>query len=652
MAWLTAHPGWAGVVIFLVACSESLAIVGLFVPGAFLLFGIGTLVGLEVIDLWSTLAWAAAGAIVGDALSFQLGRHYHMRLRTLWPFRNHPELFSRGISFFHQHGGKSVVLGRFVGPIRPIIPAVAGMLEMPFWRFLLINILSGLAWAPAYILPGVVFGASLELASEVAGRLALLLVIVIATLWFVLWLVRRSYQLLKPGAFAQRLWEWSFNHPHLGKIATALVDPNHPEPRALLSLALILLTAGGGFFLLLGAVAGATEPLAVDQMIYHFFHDHRTPWFDSLMVAITELGSARVYLPLTGVLLVWMVWQRRYSAAAHWLAAIAFGMALTQVLKWTLHIPRPIEIYSGASAFSFPSGHTTMSVVCYGFLAVLVAREIATRWRIWVYLSAGLLITPIALSRLYLGAHWLSDVIGGITLGLAWVALTGLAYRRHPAPALAPRALITITTLTLLASGLFSITLNHEADLQRYAVHQSESNWPMEEWLETQWQSLPTERHDLRERRDQPMQLQWAGELTIIRDALKRNGWQEPTPLTIASALQWLAPKPARQALPVTPQVHDGRHEALLLIRPGSEVDNHYTLRLWPSGITLGPDATPLWLGQLSRQRIDAIGLFTLLRSVRDFRPESGRVIELIGVPALEKTALPSAPLLLLRTRH
>ncbi|MES9896122.1 MAG: VTT domain-containing protein, partial [Candidatus Thiodiazotropha endolucinida] len=96
------------------------------------------------------------------------------RLRGFWPFNRHPATLQRGITFFQRYGGKSVALGRFFGPVRAIIPLVAGMLGMPPLRFLAANILSALVWAPAYLLPGIVFGASLELASEVAFRLVAL----------------------------------------------------------------------------------------------------------------------------------------------------------------------------------------------------------------------------------------------------------------------------------------------------------------------------------------------------------------------------------------------------------------------------------------------------------------------------------------------
>ncbi|MGA7800376.1 MAG: DedA family protein, partial [Gammaproteobacteria bacterium] len=240
--WLAAHPTWAGLAVFVIAGSESLAVVGLFVPGALLLFGVGALVAAGSLELGPTLAWATAGAVAGDGLSFWLGRHFHQRLRLMWPFNRSPELMARAVDFFYRHGGKSVVMARFVGPLRPIIPAVAGMLDMSAARFFWINVLSAAVWAPAYILPGMALGASLQLAAQVAGRLVVLIVLLLAAVWLSLWLVRQVLRRLQPhtSALIGRTLDWSRNHPVIRPLAGALLDPEHPEARGLAVLAAIL----------------------------------------------------------------------------------------------------------------------------------------------------------------------------------------------------------------------------------------------------------------------------------------------------------------------------------------------------------------------------------------------------------------------------
>lgn len=105
--WISANPTWAGLAVFVISLSESLAIVGLFIPGVAVMFGIGALIATGALDLWATLAWAVAGAIVGDGLSYWLGYHYKDALRERWPFRRYPALLARGERFFQRHGGKA-----------------------------------------------------------------------------------------------------------------------------------------------------------------------------------------------------------------------------------------------------------------------------------------------------------------------------------------------------------------------------------------------------------------------------------------------------------------------------------------------------------------------------------------------------------------
>ncbi|RTZ78466.1 MAG: hypothetical protein DSZ01_05310, partial [Gammaproteobacteria bacterium] len=98
--WVNANPGWAGAVVFLMAFAESLAIVGMAVPGVAVLFTVGALIGAGALDFWPMVAWAVAGAILGDGISFWLGRRYQQQLTRLWPFSRHPETLDRGIAFF------------------------------------------------------------------------------------------------------------------------------------------------------------------------------------------------------------------------------------------------------------------------------------------------------------------------------------------------------------------------------------------------------------------------------------------------------------------------------------------------------------------------------------------------------------------------
>jgi undecaprenyl-diphosphatase len=182
--WISQHPDQAGWVVFAMALAESLAIVGMLVPGVVILFGAGSLIGAGVLDFWSMCAWAVAGAVIGDGLSYWLGHHFeYLTARFPW-FRLHPDHLQKGVKFFRDYGDLSVAVGRFFGPLRAIVPLVAGLLHMPPLRFYTANVLSALIWAPAYLLPGMLLGdAAQEGGIEVLMWPAAALTLV-AIVWF------------------------------------------------------------------------------------------------------------------------------------------------------------------------------------------------------------------------------------------------------------------------------------------------------------------------------------------------------------------------------------------------------------------------------------------------------------------------------------
>ncbi|HKJ09450.1 MAG TPA: VTT domain-containing protein [Gammaproteobacteria bacterium] len=620
--WLALHPTWAGMAVFVIAASESLAVVGLFVPGALLLFGIGALVAAGSLELVPTLAWATAGAVAGDGLSFWLGRHFHQRLRLLWPFSRSPELMARAVDFFDRHGGKSVVMARFVGPLRPIIPAVAGMMDMSPARFFWINVLSAAVWAPAYILPGMALGASLQLAAQVAGRLVVLIVLLLAAVWLCLWLVRQVFRLVQPHASALigRALDWSRGHPVIRPLAGALLDPEHPEARGLAMLAIILVVTAWLFAAVLAAVVHGSPLQGLDLLLYRWLQNLRTPWADRVMVALTELGDATVLTAVVAATALWLAWRRRWKALGHWLATAAGAAIMVRILKLTLQVPRPAPLYEGAGAFAFPSAHAGTNLAVYGFLAVLVARELAPERRWLPYVGASALIVLIAFSRLYLGAHWLSDVIGGLALGLSWTALMGIAYRRHPAPPVALRGLLAVVLVALTAAGGWQISRHLNTDLVRYARRHTTVTLAPSAWWNSGWRDLPAYRMDLEGEREHPLTVQWAGNLPTLKATLTRHGWRTPAAATVADSLRWLSPATPFRELPVLPQVHAGRHEALLLTHATDNPDRLLVLRLWPTAVVLGSRQQPVWIGNVSeliRERL--LGFVTLPHTARDY---------------------------------
>ena len=646
--WIAAHPGWAGWLVFAIALGESLAVAGLFVPGAVLMFVVGALVGGGMMELWPTLLWATAGAVAGDAISYGLGRYYHEQLGQIWPFRRYPALIDRGKLFFQRHGGKGVLFGRFVGPVRPIVPLVAGMMDMPAWHFFMINIVSAMLWAPAYILPGVVFSSSLGMATEVAGRLAVVLLLLFTVVLATIWLVRWFSRLLQPRAnpLIARVLVWSRHHRLVGEIAEALLDPEHPEARGLAILSVVLATAVIVSVLLFAAIQESRLLGNLDLLIFNSLQQLRTPWADRLMVFVTWFGDVYGIGTVLAAAIGWLAWSRNRLAIYHLLAVAFCTEAMVLLLKVVTAVERPMVIYQGVNAFSFPSGHAAMSTAVFGMLAIIIsgALPVARRWL--VYGVAGTLAALIGFSRLYLGAHWLSDVLGGMMLGVVWAALLGIAYRRHLDSGLralperrrvaAAGRLGMVVILALSINGVWAeARLEHE--MQRYVSARSTQQLEMKRWWNGAWNTLPAYRGDLRSLRNQPLTLQWAGTIDEVRAALTGAGWQVPPPFDLAHLLHMLAPDMEMGKLPVLPQVNDGRHEVLRMVRPTSGAQRLLVLRLWPTDILLLPNTLPLWQGEVSYLHFSRVaGLVTVGRTESDFiRPLDDFLEDVERLPGL-----------------
>ncbi|MFQ5756924.1 MAG: phosphatase PAP2 family protein [Acidiferrobacterales bacterium] len=611
--WVGHHGAWAGAFIFLITLAGSLVVVGMFIHTGLLLFGAGALVAAGALDLGTTLGLAFAGTVSGDALSFWIGHHFQDRLRYVWPFRRHPEWLLRGETFFRRHAGKSTLLGRFVGPV---VPATAGMMGLPPLRFFVVDVPAALLWVAAFILPGMVLAASLELAADVAPRLLVLLALVVGLLWLTFWLVRRLFALLQPRAAAMLdcVLAWSRGRRIVGWLTAALTDLRQPESRGLLTLGVVLLVAAAAFFAILEGVATGNSLVRIDSAVYHIMQGLRTPWGDRAMVAVTNLGDTAVIWTVVTMVLAWLLWRRCWGAAAHWLATGVFGGLLTWTLKTVLKIPRPLTGYQdGLSAYAFPSGHATMSMAVYGFLAVLIARELPPAQRRWPYSVAGLLIVSIAFSRLYLGVHWLSDVLGGLSFALAWVALLGIAYGRRVLTRLPLSGLLLTGLGGLFIAGSWQLYHQYSGDLARYAPRHHVRSMQTASWWEREWRLLPAYRADLGGGFEQPFTVQWAGGLDRLRAQLHAQGWRAPTQVSLANSLHWFAADTKLADLPVLPQVHDGRHESFLMvytivhrvrIQTGDDVaEAQLVLRLWPADAILTDKQTSLWVGYVAIQR-------------------------------------------------
>ena len=153
-AFVREHAAWAPAIVFALAFGESLAFISLLIPAWGALVAIGALVGAGSLSFWPVWVAGALGAACGDWISYWIGLKLEYSVQHIWPLSRHPNLIPRGEAFVKKWGALAIVIGRFFGPLRAAVPLVAGIFEMPFWRFQIANFSSAFLWAGVLIALG------------------------------------------------------------------------------------------------------------------------------------------------------------------------------------------------------------------------------------------------------------------------------------------------------------------------------------------------------------------------------------------------------------------------------------------------------------------------------------------------------------------
>lgn len=199
---------WLSVLFtFLVCVGEAVFIAGLLVPSLPILLLLGGIIGEGTLPFWPIYLAAVAGAIVGDAISYLIGWLLKDKVKTVWPFKHHLALIAKGEEFFLVHGGKAIFIGRFLTGIKAVVPGIAGMMNMPYRWFTVINVISAFVWAAAHIVPPMLLGAWLESIGLSIELIIVVGTIVLAALFFLIHYHRRVLLFFSPwlGRFGRSI---------------------------------------------------------------------------------------------------------------------------------------------------------------------------------------------------------------------------------------------------------------------------------------------------------------------------------------------------------------------------------------------------------------------------------------------------------------
>jgi undecaprenyl-diphosphatase len=433
---------WTYLLVGALAFAETGAFVGLVVPGETAILVGGVVAGQGEIDIIALIAIVWVAATLGDLVSYMFGR----RLGRAFIVRHGPkvqitpERLATVETFFDKHGGKAIFLGRFVGLVRAIAPFLAGSSKMPLRRFLPYDILGAGLWGTTFCLLGFFFWRSLDKVLEIAkqGALALACVIAVgaAIVWVVSWLRHPEHR--------QEAMDWldaQEPKPVIGplvrlgrRVADWLRGParflwNRLTPGDLgLELTTLLAVVAVGSFTFFGYLIvldrGTIETVG-DQRVITWVLDLRTQgWLDGAR-SITWLGTGVAITVVTAGVALWCAYRRRVAEAVVLVAGGLLTFGAVQLTKALVDRPRPsIAVYDPLGS-SYPSGHAA-HMATYVAVAVILSRRHSRRTQLIAVLGAVAFSILIGATRLYLGVHYLSDVLGGYGLGATIFALCGM----------------------------------------------------------------------------------------------------------------------------------------------------------------------------------------------------------------------------------
>lgn len=459
---------WTYLLVGALAFAETGAFIGLIAPGEFTIIFGGVIAGQGQINVLILLAVVWFCAVLGDTCSFFLGR----RLGRGFMLEHGPKV---GITherletverFFDKHGGETILIGRFVGLVRAIAPFIAGASKMTLRRFLPYDVIGAGLWAATFVLLGYFFSRSLEkvasYASKGAFALGTVIVVVVGVTWAVrhfrvpenrararAWLHEHEEEPylrlpLKVGRplYARVLrpaWEW------ISPPVRWLWDRLTPGELGLELTTLLAIAFSAGFlFVLLASLVADERSFLMDRQAFDVAARLDANVLVDLAKVVSWLGSSVVVAVVVLATAGFLVTRRRAVDGLALLAASVVTLLAVHAVKAAEDRPRPAEPLTDTLGSSFPSAHAAYAIA-YIAVAVALTHAIPVLQRSALVVGSVVLATVIGLTRVYLRAHYLSDVIGGWALGATIFSVAGIValvvgfLRQNPQPRRQPQ---------------------------------------------------------------------------------------------------------------------------------------------------------------------------------------------------------------------
>jgi membrane protein DedA with SNARE-associated domain/membrane-associated phospholipid phosphatase len=446
----TALGTWTYLLVGVLAYMETGAFVGLVAPGETTVIVGGVVAGQGKISLLVLIAIVWTCAVAGDLTSYALGR----RLGREWLIRNGERVkitearLHQVEGFFERRGGVTILIGRFIGLVRALAPFIAGASRMPLRIFLPYDVLGAGAWAATFCVLGYVFWQSFDKLTQYVSRGLFAFGTVVALgvgLYFLVqlrrdperrerlkaWLREREDRpLMRPLVrLAGPAWRWVGRPTATGVDATARFGLHRLRPGDLgleLTTLLALFTVGAFSFFLLGDAFQESVFPRGDRMASDVADELRFAMLTSVVKVATDAGSSPVVGTIIVLTAIWAAARGRWIEAVALVCGMGLSYAAVHIAKAAYDRERPTGGLVETVFASYPSGHSAYAIGLLACAVVLVRAGVGWAIRSAVVTVAVIAVVAVALSRVYLRVHYLTDVLGGVGLGVAIWSLMGV----------------------------------------------------------------------------------------------------------------------------------------------------------------------------------------------------------------------------------
>lgn len=602
--WLHINPHWSLFIAFIVSLTESLAIIGSLVPGSITMTAIGILAGSGIMRIDLTLLAATLGAICGDSLSYFLGYVYSDRLTEIWPFKKYPNLLNYGKDFFSKHGGKSVLFGRFIGPLRSIIPIIAGIVHMKHWRFLVANVLSAIGWAILYVMPGVLIGAAgNELSAEAASHLFLFIMLLLVGIWLFSSLLKLI--LIKINGFLRNnlnsCWLNLKKHPGLFKFYNALTPINETNHYATAGLLILIPLSFITLSILILLSYLSTWQHLVDVPIFLLAQSIHTSLLKAFFIICIQFTSTITLITLYVFFSVKELYYKKWKFWVYLTSSCLLTLGISLVLFYFNQQPVPEDPLLSYSALATWPITLALGTNLYVFILFFINAQ----YTLFTNTFRSLILTLLGLSGLgliYLGDSSFTNILTAYTLGSTVCFLHWLLYRIKPINIqnkVEGQKILIIFISAVVSATCLSIYFNFNTSVYKHAPTHSEFILNERTWWDQTNFILPLYQYNRIGKRSSMLNIQYIGDLEALESILDQNGWKLHNESFLTKLSLLLNKNSSDIKLPLFAQLLDNKQAILMMSYKIPNENTVLELSLWKSNYNIDNLNNPLWIGTL-----------------------------------------------------